>query len=411
MSRIDELIRLNCPAGVPFEPLGEHGEFVRGNGLRKSDLAETGCPAIHYGQIHTVYGTWTAQTKSFTDSRVALRLRRARSGDLVIATTSEDDLGVGKATAWLGEGEVAISGDAYVYRHGFDPRYVAYLFQTRDFQDQKQRSITGTKVRRISGDALAKIRVPVPPLEVQREIVRVLDTFTALEAELEAELEARISQRAAIATNFAVVSRDKLHTGAEPDRVTLGSLARESVEPVKVSADDEYVSLGVKWSGGGVLVRDPRAGREIKAATLYRARPGQLVYNRMFVVEGSFALVPPECEDAVVSGEFPLFDLDSRRVESEWLLQYLCDPFTLSRIEGEVTGTERGTMKSRRRWKQEQFAAFEIDLPSLDRQRFETSVLRSCDALISSLEAEIAARRQQYEYYRDKLLTFEEAPA
>ena len=50
------------------------------------------------------------------------------------------------------------------------------------------------KVIDVSAKSLAKIRIPVPPLDVQREIVKVLDTFTKLEAELEAELEARRRQ-------------------------------------------------------------------------------------------------------------------------------------------------------------------------------------------------------------------------
>lgn len=51
MSRIDDLIALHCPNGVQFKPLGEVGEFIRGNGLQKSDLVESGVGAIHYGQI------------------------------------------------------------------------------------------------------------------------------------------------------------------------------------------------------------------------------------------------------------------------------------------------------------------------------------------------------------------------
>ena len=58
MSRIDELIARHCPNGVEHMPLGEVGEFIRGNGLQKKDLFDEGIPAIHYGQIHTHYGVW-----------------------------------------------------------------------------------------------------------------------------------------------------------------------------------------------------------------------------------------------------------------------------------------------------------------------------------------------------------------
>ena len=142
--------------------MGEVGEFIRGNGLQKSDLRDEGAPAIHYGQVHTHYGTWAIETKSFVSEALASKLRKANPGDLVIATTSEDDEAVGKSVAWVGNGAAAVGGDAYIYRHTLDPKYVAYFFQTDDFQGQKKRSITGTKVRRVSGDSLSKILIPVP---------------------------------------------------------------------------------------------------------------------------------------------------------------------------------------------------------------------------------------------------------
>lgn len=64
---------------------------------------------------------------------------------------------------------------------------MAYLFCSDQFQEQKKRYITGTKVLRVSGESMARIELPFPPLEIQREVVRVLDSFAELEAELEAE--------------------------------------------------------------------------------------------------------------------------------------------------------------------------------------------------------------------------------
>jgi len=133
MSRIDDLIAELCPEGVEHRGLGDFGEFVRGNGLQKSDLRDSGFGAIHYGQVHTIYGVWASETRSFVTEELARKLRKARTGDLVIATTSEDDAAVAKAVAWVGEGEVAVSGDAYIYRHSLEPKYVAYFFQSEQF--------------------------------------------------------------------------------------------------------------------------------------------------------------------------------------------------------------------------------------------------------------------------------------
>ena len=55
----------------------------------------------------------------------------------MIATTSEDAEGVCKSVAWLGNEEIAISGDAFIYRHTLNPKYVAYIFQTSRFLEHK----------------------------------------------------------------------------------------------------------------------------------------------------------------------------------------------------------------------------------------------------------------------------------
>lgn len=188
----ESLLAFSESTTIQRTPLGDLGEFTRGNGLQKRDLLDFGVPAIHYGQIHTLYGTWTTQTKSFVNPDFAQKLRLAKPGDLVIATTSEDDEAVGKAVAWIGNENAAVSGDAYIYRHCLNPKYVAYFFQTDSFRSQKMRNITGTKVRRVSGDALAKIILPVPAREEQNRIVAILDKFDALVNDLSIDLPAEI---------------------------------------------------------------------------------------------------------------------------------------------------------------------------------------------------------------------------
>ena len=194
MSRIDELIQRLCPDGVEYKQLGEIGTFVRGNGLQKKDFVDHGVGCIHYGQIYTYYKTFATETKSFVSEEKALKLKKAHPGDLIIATTSENTEDVCKAVAWLGKEDICISGDAYVYHHSQNPKYLAYIFQTQSFYDHKKKFATGTKVIRLSDSAMGKFQCPIPPLPVQEEIVRILDKFTALEAELEAELEARRKQ-------------------------------------------------------------------------------------------------------------------------------------------------------------------------------------------------------------------------
>lgn len=171
------------------------GEFIRGNGLQKKDFTDHGVGCIHYGQIYTHYGTYAEKTKTFISEVLAKKLRKAKSGDLVIATTSENDEDVCKAVAWLGNDGVAVSGDAYIYRHRMHPKYVAYFFKTQSFQNQKKGHISGTKVRRVSGESMGKFIIPVPPMEEQERIVAILDKFDALVNDLSQGLPAEIAAR------------------------------------------------------------------------------------------------------------------------------------------------------------------------------------------------------------------------
>jgi type I restriction enzyme S subunit len=182
---------------VDHLPMGKEGvgKFIRGNGLQKKDFTETGIGCIHYGQIYTHYGTYADQTKTFVSEEFAKKARKAKSDDLVIATTSETDEDVCKAVAWLGETDVAVSSDACFYTHSLNPKYVAYFFQTESFQKQKRQYITGTKVRRVNADSLAKMLIPIPSPERQATIVSILDKFETLTSSISEGLPREIELR------------------------------------------------------------------------------------------------------------------------------------------------------------------------------------------------------------------------
>ena len=180
---------------VRWATLGEIGTFVKGSGIQKSDFVENGYPCIHYGQLHTYYGTFTKHNKSFISKALFDKCKKAQNGDLIIATTSEDVEACCKATAWLGDSEVAVSGDAHIYHHNQNPKYITYFFQTELFSKQKRKYASGVKVVRVSSDNLSKISIPLPPLSEQRRIVEILDRFEALTNDLQAGLPAEIAAR------------------------------------------------------------------------------------------------------------------------------------------------------------------------------------------------------------------------
>lgn len=388
MSRIDNLVAELAPEGVRFRPLGDLGEFIRGNGLQKKDLTDEGFPAVHYGQIHTHYGVWAESTKSFTSADTASKLRQANPGDLLIATTSEDDEAVAKATAWLGDTSVALSGDAYIYRHSLDPRYVSYFFRTEQFQSQKRPFVSGTKVRRVSGAALAKIRIPAPPLEVQREIVRILDQFTQLEAELKTELEARRRQ-------YEHYRGKLLDFSSETPLRPLGELAHNLDSKRKP------------------VTRDARTPGEIP----YYGASGVVDYVSDFIFDGDYLLVSEDGANLLARSTPIAFSISGKTwvnnhahvLQFETYAERRFVEIYLNSIDLSpyISGAAQPKLNKAN------LNRIPIPDPSFEVKERLVSRLDSFEALVNDLSvglpAEIAARRKQYEYYRDKLLTFEEA--
>lgn len=162
--------------------LGSVGEVIRGRRFTKSDYVESGLGCIHYGQIYTDYEAVATETVTYLSTEMKPSMRLARTGDLVVAGTSENVDDVCKAVAWMGPQEVAVHDDCFIFRHSLDPRFAAYLFASSAFQHGKLEFVSETKVVRVAGASLARIKVPVPEAEIQRrisDIIGALDTQIA----------------------------------------------------------------------------------------------------------------------------------------------------------------------------------------------------------------------------------------
>lgn len=180
---------------VECKALGEIGNFTRGSGLQKKDFRDSGVGCIHYGQIHTFYDTYTDKTLSFVTEEHAKRLKKAKKGDLIIAAASEDVEGVCKAVAWLGDEDIAVSGDTFIFDHNQNAKYIAYLFRAVAFYKHKQQYATGTKVIRVSETNIAKFSAPIPSLDEQERIVSILDKYETLVNELSTHVSYEIEAR------------------------------------------------------------------------------------------------------------------------------------------------------------------------------------------------------------------------
>lgn len=184
-----------CTSSCIRMPLSDIGMLIRGHGMTKSDFTDKGIGAIHYGQLYTTFDTATDSVMSYVSPAIAQSLLTVNPGNLIISNTSENLDDVGKAVAWLGDNQIVTGGHATVLRHNQNPKYLAYWFQTPDFQLQKRKYAAGTKVIELPAKALEKIVIPLPSLSDQSRIVSELDKFRLLNVSMSSGLPAEIETR------------------------------------------------------------------------------------------------------------------------------------------------------------------------------------------------------------------------
>ena len=163
-----------------YKTFGDVGSFLRGKSILKTDFVEKGLPCIHYGQIHTTFGISVDKHLSEIPLELYNKSIIASPGDVIIAITSEDLDGSCKATAWLGNYDIAVSAHAAVYKHNLNPKFVVYYLCSNKFYIEKEKYARGFKVMEIKPTDIAKITLPVPPTDVQKAIVDELDKINEL---------------------------------------------------------------------------------------------------------------------------------------------------------------------------------------------------------------------------------------
>jgi type I restriction enzyme specificity protein hsdS len=394
MSRLAELIAQLCPDGVEYRPLGEVADLQRGSGMPKKLFVDEGIPAIHYGHIFTKYGIHTKCAAAYLAPEDADKLTRVYPGDLVVANTSENLEDVGKGVVWLGEAEGVTGGHATVVRSlAVDTVFLSYYLRTEDFALKKRKYSQGTKVVELSAANLSKIDIPVPPLAVQREIVRILDQFTTLEAELEAELEARRTQYEHYRNHL--LSYESLAARGPVEMVKLGDMlemrAGNSISSKYIFERSDSEHIYPCYGANGVRGYVRSMTHEHDASII--GRQGALCGNVTYADGPFFAT-----EHAVVVS--PRVELSQR-----WLYHALI----VANLSQYATKSAQPGLSVRR------VAEVEIPVPRLSEQYRIADLLDGFDALVnditSGLPAEIASRRAQYEHYRDRLLSFPEKKA
>ena len=161
-------------------------------------------------------------------------------------------------------------------------------------------------------------------------------------------------------------------------QVALGRLLQPVEQPIRVVDSETYSSLGVRWYAGGIFVRPAARGSDIKATRLFKVSAGDFIYNRLFGWKGSFALVEPEHDGCVVSGEFPTFRIHADRILPRYLQWYFSVPALWEAIGALSSGTSQ---TSRLRFKEQDFLRLQIPLPPIPEQHRIVRILDQADEL------------------------------
>lgn len=180
---------------VECKAMGEIGTFIRGRRFVKDDITTEGVPCIHYGEMYTHYKIWAKKAKSFLEPTLAAKLRFAHPGDVVIVSAGETIEDIGNGVAWLGDSDIVIHDACFTYSHSLNPKYVSYYLQTNLFRSQIKKYISSGKISSINAPGLSKAKIPIPPMEEQERIVRILDKFNTLVNDISVGLPAEIQAR------------------------------------------------------------------------------------------------------------------------------------------------------------------------------------------------------------------------
>ena len=193
---LHSLISRYCPNGVEYKKIGDIATDVfRGSGIKKDQVTSTGIPCVRYGEIYTKYNLWFDSCFSHTSESLITNKKYFEHGDILFAITGESVEDIAKSCAYVGNEKCLAGGDIVVVKHNQNPKYLSYALSTTDARLQKSSGKVKSKVVHASTESIKGIAIPVPPLEVQRQIVQILDRFDALCNDLTQGLPAEIEAR------------------------------------------------------------------------------------------------------------------------------------------------------------------------------------------------------------------------
>ncbi|HBB13325.1 MAG TPA: restriction endonuclease subunit S [Treponema sp.] len=385
MSKLDELINKLCPNGVEYKTLGEVA--IIKNGKDYKHLKDGDIPVYGSGGIMTYVDT------AVYSKPTVLIPRKGSLNNLFYVDVPFWNVD----TIFYTEINIKV----------VVPKFLYYFLAKSHLEDLNKAG----GVPSLTQSILNKVIIPVPPLPVQEEIVRILDTFTSLTAELTAELTARRKQYE--------YYRDSLLTfGDDVEWKTIGSIT--NVFSAKRVYREQWQKEGIPfWRSSDLIsyfngVENTR-GKAYISQDLYEALSsisGKIQKDDILITGGGTIGIPyivPNNEPLYVKDGDLLCIQHNESLDSKFLYHYfLSNQFKkyLSEITHDATIAHYTIIQIRNT---------PVPIPSMDKQKKIGTVLDRfeslCNDITSGLPAEIEVRQKQYEYYRDKLLSFKRKEA
>lgn len=388
MSRLEEMIQKLCPDGVGYKKLGKIAEVGTGS--------SNGNEAADDGMYPFFIRSQTIKFKNDFEY-----------DDEAIIIPGEG--GIGEIFHYV-DGKYALH--QRVYRIHFTTDEVktkfAYYYMQAYFKPFIMKRAVSATVTSIRKPMIEEFAVPIPPLPVQVEIVRILDHFAQLASELASELAARKSQYQ--------YYRDNLMQNVRGEKIRIIDMLAQPVTdgphttPAFVEAGVPFISVDAVWDGKihfenmrGYITEE----FDLECCKKYKPQKHDVYMVKSGSTTGKVAYVDTDMRFNIWS------PLAAMRVNDKNSSRYLYHLLQTKSIQEQVKAkSSRGSQPNLSMRVLEQF---QVKVPPLPEQKRIADILDRFDTLCHDqtvgLPAEIEARRRQYEYYRDKLLTFKEKEA
>lgn len=400
MSKLETLIQQLCPDGVAIVQLKEVAHYSK----TRIDATEVSCD--NYVGVENLLqnklGKISASTVPETGKIIAFE-----KGNILIGNIRPY-----LKKIWLADCSGGTNGDVLTVQINdiskLLPKFLYYVLSSDQFFMYDMQNSKGAKMPRGSKEAVMKYCVPIPPLEIQREIVRILDNFTELTAELTEKLIAELAARKKQYEYY----RDALFSIRNCEHVMIKDLATTNIG-LATSVTKYKTSRGVLLLHNSDIQQNHIVLKQYEYVSEEFARKNA---KKLLQKDDIITVHTGDVGTSAVIGDPYIgaigFTTITTRIsdQSKITPQYLCHYLNSHRCKADIA---RMTISDRSNLNQNSFEKLAVPVPPLEEQHRIISILDRFDALCNDLTnglpAEIAARQKQYEYYRDKLLTFQDA--